>query len=115
MNEEQLVKRIIELSEQYYMFGNSEVTDAEFDDLVDLLRTINPNNPLLKSVGFGISLSGIEDKEKFEHPLPMGSIDKEKDLQTARRFAKMGKWSTKIDGNSVAAYYKEGRLWSKSY
>ena len=42
MNEEQLVKRIVELSEQYYLFGNSEVTDAEFDDLSssDLLQPI---------------------------------------------------------------------------
>lgn len=112
VTELELEKRIKELSEQYYMFGNSDVSDEEFDDLVETLRNINPSNKILSQVGFGISLSGIDDKEKFTHPLPMGSIDKEKSLDKARSFCDyFSTFSTKIDGNSVAAYYREGKLW----
>ena len=112
VTELELEKRIKELSEQYYMFGNSDVSDEEFDDLVETLRNINPSNKILSQVGFGISLSGIDDKEKFTHPLPMGSIDKEKSLDKARSFCDyFSTFSTKIDGNSVAAYYRGGKLW----
>lgn len=111
MNENEIVKKLSEMSNAYYLSGES-VDDIIFDSLLDLLKSINPSHPLLTDVGHGLTLSGIDDKEKFNHPLPMGSITKEKSLNDARNWCKKSAtFTTKIDGNSVAAYYREGKLW----
>ena len=62
--------------------------------------------------GRGYDLKGIDEKEKFNHPLPMGSIDKEKSKENIIAWLNSSAtFSTKIDGNSVAVYYRDGKLW----
>ena len=111
MNIEQRVDRLIQASQQYYETGTSFFTDSEFDTELELIRSLDPNNPILTEVGHGYTLKGIDDKEKFEHPIPVGSIEKTKALQKLHDFLdKYSTYSTKIDGNSVVCYYKNGSL-----
>lgn len=111
MNIEQRVDRLRQASQQYYDSGTSFFTDAEFDTELELIRSLDPNNPILTEVGHGYILRGIDDKEKFEHPIPVGSIEKTKALQKLHDFLDdTSTYSTKIDGNSVVCYYKNGSL-----
>ena len=101
-----------EASQAYYENGEVIMTDKEFDELEQLIRTLEPNCPLLKMTGRGYDLKGIDEKEKFSHPLPMGSIDKEKSKENILSWlTTKSTFSTKIDGNSVAVYYRDGKLW----
>ncbi len=111
MNISERVEKIIRASQEYYEFGESFLSDSEFDKELEELRILDPDNQILKEVGHGYSLKGIDDKEKFEHPIPVGSIDKTKDLYELKSFLnKYSTFSTKIDGNSVVCYYKNGNL-----
>jgi DNA ligase (NAD+) len=111
MDIEQRVDRLRQASQQYYETGTSFFTDSEFDTELELIRSLDPNNPILTEVGHGYVLRGIDDKEKFEHPIPVGSIEKTKALQKLHDFLdKHSTYSTKIDGNSVVCYYKNGSL-----
>lgn len=111
MNIEQRVERLRKASQEYYDTGTSFFTDQEFDAELELVRSEDPNNPILTEVGHGYALKGIDDKEKFEHPIPVGSIEKTKALQKLHEFLdKYSTYSTKIDGNSVVCYYKNGSL-----
>jgi DNA ligase (NAD+) len=108
---EQLAREIVQDSQDYYDNGFSKSTDKEFDEKLKKLSELSPNHPLLSKVGHGYTLKGIEEKEKFEHPIPVGSIEKTKSLDVLRDFLTPDSTqSTKIDGNSVVAYYKKGNL-----
>lgn len=106
MNLNELRAWISEKSNQYYSTGTSDATDQEFDEKLNLLRTISPNDKLLKT-GHGYTLKGIDEKEKFQHPNEVGSIEKTKSISDIPPDATQ---STKIDGNSIVAYYKNGNL-----
>lgn len=106
MNLNELRSWISEKSNQYYSTGTSDVTDQEFDEKLNLLRTISPNDKLLKT-GHGYTLKGIDEKEKFQHPNEVGSIEKTKSISDIPPDSTQ---STKIDGNSIVAYYKNGNL-----
>lgn len=106
MNLNELREWLREKSNQYYSTGTSDATDEEFDEKLNLLRTISSNDELLKT-GHGYTLKGIDEKEKFHHPGEVGSIEKTKSISDIPSDATQ---STKIDGNSVVAYYKNGNL-----
>lgn len=110
MNLNELREWLREKSHQYYSTGTSDATDKEFDEKLELLRILSPEDELLKT-GHGYSTKGIDDKEKFEHPLDVGSIDKTKSVEDVKKFLNNSSTqSTKIDGNSVVYYYKNGKL-----
>ena len=46
-----LASEINRHSELYYNFAEPEISDADFDALVDKLRTLDPDNPQLEAVG----------------------------------------------------------------
>jgi NAD-dependent DNA ligase len=107
----ELVEKITRASQEYYEFGESFLSDSEFDKELETLRKLDPENPILSEVGHGYILKGIDDKEKFEHPIEVGSIEKTKELSRLREFLNPSStFSTKIDGNSVVCYYKNGNL-----
>lgn len=111
-SEKELVESIKKDSQDYYENGFSESSDEVFDAKLELLRSINPTHPILTTVGHGYTISGIDDKVRFEHPLETGSIPKEKDFEVVKNWCnKKTRFSTKIDGNSIIAYYRNGRLW----
>ena len=101
-------------AKQAYYFGEQPImTDAEYDALEDELRRLDPDDPVLNSVGAPVSADAI--LTKAQHRIPMGSQAK---VNTHAEFTdwydKRGGGavhaSLKGDGASAAAYYTKGRL-----
>lgn len=105
-----LVKLLEEAQEAYY---NSDpiMLDAEFDELVDQLRDIEPENSFLKKVG----VKPTSALQKVKHNIPMGSQAK---IKTEDEFLKWVRSTgqnlfcvqEKLDGLSVELLYKNGKL-----
>lgn len=70
MTENQLVERIVELRDAYWA-GEAKVSDAEYDKLIEELRTINPNNSVLHTIE-----TGIIHGKTVKHIVPMLSLKK---------------------------------------
>ena len=111
--EEEIVAKLRQWSYYYYETGEVIVDDETFNTHEDELRLLNPNHPILTIPGYGYEFSGIEEKDKFEHPISVGSIPKEKNIDEVIKW--IGKTdstvSTKIDGNSIVLYYKNRKFW----
>jgi len=107
---QKLVEEIKQLSQEYYDTGTSSATDKEFDEKLEQVRKLDPNHGILTEVGHGYVLKGIDEKEKTQHPIPVGSIEiKTKDINVLKKFLNANTTqSTKIDGNSILATYKNG-------
>jgi NAD-dependent DNA ligase len=65
-----LEQKIKEAAQAYYSTGKSDLSDEEFDTLVEELRTENPNSEVLNKVGWGYSAdndttSGEKCKHKY--------------------------------------------------
>lgn len=105
----ELVNKIKKAAIAYYT-GQSIMTDKEFDQLIDELKLINKDNPILKIPGWGYNPVG----EKVSHPYGLvGSLSKYRDVYDARsHFLMKNKiWGMpKYDGISCVAYYKNGVL-----
>jgi DNA ligase (NAD+) len=65
----ELVDLLQEASDRYYNEGESDLSDAEYDALENLLREMDPDNLFLLGVG------ASERGEKVPLPVPMGSLD----------------------------------------
>lgn len=81
------------------------VTDAAYDQLEDALREMDPNHPLLKSVG------AAPKKRKVKLAFPMASLDKHKGAAFdpwAERHPGPYVLSDKIDGISIGVKYESG-------
>ena len=105
-----LISTIIIAATAYYEDGSSPLSDSEFDSLIDELRSIDPDHPLLNQTGWGYKiLDGVE------HPYHeiTGIAEKYKALvDVPPDYAKHGCWKVmpKLDGSSVILYYKNGIL-----
>jgi len=101
----------------YYRSGSEPIlTDAEYDLLRPALKNLAPNDERIDRVGIPFDLADL--RNKVEHRIPMGSLDNTDDgiagyapwlsqvaTPTTRVFA-----SLKVDGGSICATYKEGKL-----
>ncbi|MDX2050376.1 MAG: NAD-dependent DNA ligase LigA [Rickettsiaceae bacterium] len=120
-----LTKKIREYNKQYYENNNSEVSDAEYDQLMALYKNLEHKFPLLKlqdSVADEVGGSAAEGFKKIEHKIPMLSLSNifEEDeindfIEKIQRFLKINYIPTivaelKIDGVSFSATYKNGKL-----
>lgn len=98
-------------SQAYYSNGTSDLTDAEFDQLLEQLREQDPENPLL-GVGHGYDVSQVA-REKFPHKYGVvGSLPKchsFEELKSDFKYVRCNA-SLKLDGISVALYYEHGQL-----
>lgn len=110
-----LEKKIAENAQAYYTDGSSELTDEEFDSLVDQLRKENPDSELLQKTGWGYSIN--EDTtpgKKYPHKYgEAGSLEKCRTWEEVKpvfrnQFVDM---SLKLDGISVLLYYRDGKLY----
>lgn len=110
-----LENKIAESAQAYYTDGSSELTDEEFDSLVDQLREENPDSELLKKTGWGYSIN--EDTtpgKKYPHKYgEAGSLEKCRTWEEVKpvfrnQFVDV---SLKIDGISVLLYYRDGNLY----
>ena len=104
---ENLETQIAYYATKYYA-GEPEISDEQFDALVDKLRSLKPNSGVLRT-GWGFEVNGDKVKHIYGH---VGSLDKTKtyeDIPT--RFKDKTIYiSPKLDGLSAVAYYENGRL-----
>lgn len=111
-----LQKRIQEASQKYYTDGTSNVSDAEFDKMLEQLRKEDPDSPLL-GVGHGYDInkdSTVGERVKHRYGVA-GSLDKCHSWEEIPRafissISDYYQVSLKIDGLSVVLYYREGKL-----
>ena len=108
MTIEELEYKIAYYSAKYYQ-GEPEISDEEFDLLVEKLRALSPNSRVL-ATGWGFEVT--EDKVKHKYSQNIGSLDKAKTYgEIPDRFKnKMVYVSPKLDGLSAVAYYRNGVL-----
>lgn len=107
--ESDLEAKIRKYAASYYD-GNPEISDAEFDSLVNDLEKINPDNKLLHTVGWGYEVNApatLKGKHRFEI---LKFEDKVKDSENIKISPSNGILSYKIDGGSVCCYYENGVL-----
>lgn len=105
--------KIKEAAQKYYTDGSSDLSDEEFDVLVDQLRAENPDSGLLK-VGWGYDTSiDSTPGEKVRHKYgTAGSLDKCRTWQELGWVLQHGPVdiSLKLDGISMVLYYKHSKL-----
>lgn len=126
MNNEKRIKEledlIIKAKKNYYSFDDDidrQMSDTEYDLLEDELRKLDPNNKVLRQVGYEDSL--VNKFEQIVHKIPMLSMDK------AHKKEDIAKWfnntikscgikdnkiivEPKIDGVSGDMYFKDGKF-----
>ena len=108
-----IAKQIAEAKHAYYNTGHPILSDAEYDRLEDKLRKLDPDHPILKTVG---APPGKDGWEKVAHEIPMGSLKKAKNPDEFAKWAqdKLNKngvfYSDKLDGLSVEIIYDKGVL-----
>ena len=105
--------KIKKAAQLYYSDGSSDITDEEFDALLDQLRAENSNSELL-GVGHGYRVENdTTPGEKIKHKYgTAGSLDKcrtWKELSPSIRDSDVC-CSLKLDGLSVVLYYKDNVL-----
>lgn len=99
----------------YYRHGNLTImTDSEYDSLKRQLKELCPEDERLSRVGFVVEQS----ESKIKHVYPMGSLDNTEDgidglhkfLESIDALSKPLVMSHKIDGSSITASYRLGKL-----
>lgn len=125
----ELRARIRHHEERYYVLNDPEISDAEFDALMDELEAIERVHPGLVTPDSPTQRVGgrpVEGFESVEHPTPMLSLDNsysEEELASfderlRRALAEAGAGPApveyvaelKIDGLSISLTYDDGRL-----
>lgn len=104
---QELEKLILHHKERYYL-GNAEISDEKYDKLEAELNKLDPENPVLKLVGF----KQTENIDKVPHQKKMLSLDKTYDEKDLSKW--VGKEEVvsvfKIDGSSCSLIYENGHL-----
>lgn len=118
----ELVNKINEANENYYVYDNPTITDQEFDDLMNNLLKLEKEYPHLKDPNSPTNHVGGEKSEKFNkivHQIPMLSLpdvfNEDEVREFGERIIKMGVnpeyvCELKIDGLSVSLHYEKGIL-----
>ncbi len=101
---------LIKKYQDSYYNGEAEIEDAEFDKLWDELKSLDPDNPILKKVG-----ADSGNFEKAAHVMPMGSQEKAADPEQFLAWAAKHVYDEylveyKLDGASLELQYQKGRL-----
>ncbi|MBA4368423.1 MAG: DNA ligase [Desulfobacterium sp.] len=78
---EQLVNQL-EIYNSAYRNGKLLISDVEYDQLVEKLRSLNPSHPFLNRV----EPESFESKKEVRHPVPMLSIEKAYFREALERF-----------------------------
>lgn len=107
MSIEELEAQILYYATKYYN-EEPEISDEQFDMLVERLRELNPKSKVLKT-GWGFEVQDDKVKHKYSH---IGSLDKCKSYEEIPDRFKMKTIyvSPKLDGLSAVAYYENGKL-----
>lgn len=108
----QLAELISELARKYYEDGESGYSDAEFDELVDELRELDPNNEVLSTTGWGYK----SESNKVKHYSYLSGIRKVKVtpddviISTKSLNNATEVYTPKLDGASVELQYENRKL-----
>lgn len=110
---EELTSAIKYHRELYYNHSAPEISDAEFDELWDELKTIDPENPVLSEVG----PEPLPGTVKVEHMFPMRSLDKGVNDEDITHFVTQSTFGgkrylaqPKLDGSALSLEYVSGNL-----
>lgn len=120
----ELVKTLNHHAQQYYVFDDPQISDAEYDHLYRQLQTYETENPLFIATNSPTQRVGDKPLEKFEtfhhlSPLPsLGNTFSEEELIAFcdRVYKDLSQQDItfaiepKIDGLAVALHYKNGQL-----
>jgi len=117
----QELEELLRYHSDKYFNGEGEITDLEFDTLVEELKQLDPNSQVLSEIGSGPSFG-----KKAKHSIPMGSLDKitfQKDdkgnvigdgmlhlNKWYKEHPEETRWSDKVDAASLELVYKNGKL-----
>ncbi|MCM1228283.1 MAG: hypothetical protein NC320_12845 [Clostridium sp.] len=111
----ELEKKITQASQAYYSTGKSDLSDDEFDALVDRLKHENPESEVLKKIGWGYDVnSDSTPGKKYPHKYgKAGSLEKCRTWAEIKPQFKNKEIdiSLKLDGLSVVLYYRQGQLY----
>lgn len=122
---EMLINTLNKAAEAYYNKGESNMTDAQYDELRDQLEklekssgTVLPNSPTQK---VGASVEQLVGKKR-KHEFPMLSLDKTKDIELLNEKFSEGEEAAgigcmimyKLDGTSLSVEYADGELLAAS-
>lgn len=111
---DELTSKIKTAAQDYYSDGTSEYTDAQFDQMVDELRELDPDSDVL-TVGWGYDVNADKSgRVKFPHIYGVaGSLSKCHNFaEIPASFKAPGQLeaSLKLDGLSCVLYYEAGKL-----
>lgn len=113
-DEQTIVHILAEASDLFHNGGDNDgesfLTDAQYDELEKMLRSLNPKNPFLSTVGSDVRGG------KVDLPHPMGSLDQVYEGETLKWVQANG-WedeyfiiSDKQDGTSALNRHSKGKL-----
>lgn len=111
MSKDSVVELIQFLNYHYYNKGQSKVSDDVYDMIIEHMRKMDKNHPILSHVGAVIS---SDDLRKEKLPFYMGSMDKIKGLNTNSLESFKNKHSSsflisdKLDGVSALYHVAKG-------
>ena len=114
------VERLATLIAKYnksYRLGEPQISDTEYDKLVEELRRIDPDNEWFKR----IEPAAVARNRKVKLPIPMKSLNKVKDIQSLKSWAgSIGLTATstviitpKFDGLSLLHDEQDGYAYSR--
>lgn len=108
------LEKLIKEAAQAYYTGNSIMTDESFDALVEELRQLDPENELLKKVGWGFDVTKTNLQKVYHLYGLVRGLDKVKNLEGLMHFvgneASELVATPKLDGISIVVYYRNGNL-----
>lgn len=106
----ELAEILKKASQDYYENGSSDLSDQQYDVFYNELKSLDPSNEIFRTCGKGYSVSD-DEKEKFKHPIEVGSIDKYRDLdEVISKLDQNATFALKLDGNSTVDYFEYGVL-----
>ncbi|MCL2154707.1 MAG: hypothetical protein FWH53_03480 [Leptospirales bacterium] len=113
MNINEIVKLLEEAKDAYYNSDTPIMSDLEFDELEEKLRSIDPKNEYFFFVG-----AESHSNDKIKHKTPMLSMGKAKTISDIANWIKRLELKEgekfiiepKIDGLSATCCYKDGKL-----
>lgn len=113
-NEQELERQISFHRYKYWTENDPIIEDSEYDQLLESLRKLNPNNKLLQDVEFNYDFGG----EKVNHPKPLLSLEKVFSFDTIKNWMKKVARNTgeeflispKYDGISAKYYANQNIL-----
>ena len=111
----ELIKKLNEASHYYYNTGNTIMSDAEFDALLEKLKRMEEETGIVMSNSptKNVGAPPIVDKiDEVEHETPMLSLDKVHSVEEVMKFAGNNECIAmlKMDGLSIRAIYESGKL-----